>query len=180
MARGGFRPGAGRPKGAKDKKPRTNASKKPAKKPKAKKPKTKKPKTESPETVKLRKMLEFDKKAKVQFYQEFLVRVSRGETLSIAEKKMMTNLASELAEDLTEDEQVKAISENLTPLEFMLKYMNDPTKDHEYRARLAGMAAPYIHPRAGATGKKEDIAEQAKKVGEGIFSANRPPLKAIK
>ena len=45
----------------------------------------------------------------------------------------------------------------LTPLEYMLAVMNDPTADNERRDRMAIAAAPYVHARADAEkkGKKE-------------------------
>src|SRR5215831_115582 len=48
-----------------------------------------------------------------------------------------------------------------TPLEYMLAVMQDPTADALRRDRMAIAAAPYVHPRAGETGKKalEAMAE---------------------
>lgn len=161
MARGGFRPGAGRKPGSKDAKQR------------------KKP--ESSEEAKIRQMLKYNIKAKAKFYQEFLTRVGRGETLSISEKKMMDKLAVELSADLTDDEKVEAIIENLTPLDYMLKVMNDPKEDKELRARMAQAAAPYMHARKGeGPGKKEDKADRAQKAAAGRFAPSKPPLKVVK
>ena len=124
MARGGFRPGAGRKKGTKDKTPRE--------------PKKKTlPTPEAEERQKLREMLKFDKKAKARFYNEYLARVSKGEPLSIAEKKHMDQLAAELSAELNETERIEAAAENLTPLDYMLKVMNDPQAEKERRDRMA-------------------------------------------
>ena len=162
MARGGFRPGAGRKPGSKDAKQR------------------KKP--EPSEVTKIRQMLKYNIKAKAKFYQEFLNRVAKGETLSISEKKMMDKLAVELSADLTEDEKVEAIIEELTPLDYMLKVMNDPQAEKERRDRMAQAAAPYIHARAGeGVGKKDEKAERAERAAQGKFAPGKPPeLKVIR
>lgn len=162
MASGGFRPGAGRKKGSKDQKPRKTGK-------------------ESDEKKKLRAMLAYDKKAKAKFYQEFLVRVSKGETLSLSEKKMMDKLAVELAEGLNEEEKAEAKAENLDPLTYMLKVMNDPNEDKEMRARMAIAAAPFVHARKGeGKGKKDEQEERAKKAGSGKFAPGKSPISLVK
>jgi len=88
MASGGYRPGAGRKKGSKDKQPRKT---KPGKTTQAKKKPPKAP--IDPDKQKIKELLSFDLKAKAKFYNEFLSRVSRGEQLTISEKKMMGRLS---------------------------------------------------------------------------------------
>ena len=61
------------------------------------------------------------------------------------------------------------------PLEYMLSVMNDPTVSEERRDRLAIAAAPFVHPRAGAAGKKDERAERAKAVGTGKFAPPPAP-----
>jgi len=75
-----------------------------------------------------------------------------------------------------------AASENLTPLEFMLKIMRDPQEDEDRRARMAIAAAPFCHARKGeGAGKKEEKADKAKQAGVGKFAAGRPPnIKLVK
>lgn len=69
-----------------------------------------------------------------------------------------------------------AEQENLTPLEFMIKHMNDPKNPTEFRARMAQAAAPFVHPRAGEKGgKKAEKDEAAKKAGSGRFSVAPGP-----
>ena len=71
--------------------------------------------------------------------------------------------------------------ETITPLEFMLRVLNDPNADKELRARMAIAAAPYIHARAGeGKGKKNDQADRAKKAGAGKYAQGKAPLKRIK
>ncbi len=70
----------------------------------------------------------------------------------------------------------EAASENITPLAYMLKVMNDPNEDKNMRARMAAAAAPYVHPRKGeGAGKKDEKEERAKTAGEGRFRASAPP-----
>lgn len=173
MASGGYRPGAGRKKGSKDKQPRKA-------KPGKTKGKTSKTKLD-PEKQKIKELLSFDLKAKAKFYNEFLSRVSKGEKLTIAEKKMMGQLAAELSEGLTDGEKQEAAAENLTPLDYMLKVMNNPAAESDRRDRMAIAAAPFVHPRKGeGTGKKEEKGERAKAAGSGKFAAGQAPLKVIK
>jgi len=108
MARGGFRPGAGRPKGA------AGAKSKPAKKKK-----------------------------------------TRG---------------------IPQDIEKEAVSENMAPLDYMLKVMNDPKeKDNARKDRMAIAAAPFCHQRAEKGGKKIVQAGQAAEVTRGKFAPGAPP-----
>lgn len=66
-------------------------------------------------------------------------------------------------------------TESHTPLEFMLAVMNDPQQSSQRRDRMAIAAAPFIHPRAGEAGKKEEKAESAKRAGTGKFAPAAPP-----
>jgi len=167
MASGGYRPGAGRKKGSKDKKLRKpSKSRKPA----------------NTEKQKLEKMLALDKKAKASFYQEYLQRVSKGERLTIQEKKLMNTLGVELAAGLNEDDKTNAKAENLDPLAYMLKVMNDPVVELDRRDRMAIAAAPYCHSRKGEGNKKEERGERARKAAKGRFAGAKAPvrLKSVK
>lgn len=62
------------------------------------------------------------------------------------------------------------------PLEYMLKVMNDSNENAEMRARMAVAAAPYVHPKAGEQGKKEQKNEAAKRVASR-FGASAPPAR---
>jgi hypothetical protein len=73
-----------------------------------------------------------------------------------------------------------AASENLTPLEYMLKIMRDPNEDADRRARMAIAAAPFCHSRKGEGSGKEDKAERAKQASSGKFAPSKPPIKLIK
>jgi hypothetical protein len=51
-----------------------------------------------------------------------------------------------------------AVSEaGVTPLEYMLSVLRDPTVDAERRDRMAAAAAPYIHPRLSNVEAKIDV-----------------------
>lgn len=62
-----------------------------------------------------------------------------------------------------------------TPLEHMLMVMNDINESSARRDRMAIAAAPFVHPRAGESGKKEAKAEAAKRAGTGRFAPSAPP-----
>ena len=71
--------------------------------------------------------------------------------------------------------------ENLTPLEYMQRVMNDPSNDTSIRLRAASLAAPFVHSRKGEGGGKKDEREaKAKTAGSGKFAASPPPLRAVK
>lgn len=162
MGRGGYRPGAGRkPDPSKTKGKRGESA-------------------PSTDKQKLRELLSYDVKAKAKMYNDFLVRLGdktgKLKPLAIAEKKLMDKLGAELAEGLNEKEKQEAVAENLTPLDYMLKVMNDTGADKDRRDRMAVSAAPYMHPRAGeAKGKKETKELAAKRAGEGRFCSGAPP-----
>lgn len=56
-----------------------------------------------------------------------------------------------------------AVGGGMTPLEYMLKVMNNPEADQVRRDRMAQAAAPYCHGKAAdkVVGKKEVQAEEA-------------------
>lgn len=62
-----------------------------------------------------------------------------------------------------------ATAAGLTPLEYMLAVMRDPTATTERRDRMAQAAAPYCHKRAAdsAPTKKEQAEAAAQTAGQG-------------
>ena len=73
---------------------------------------------------------------------------------------------------------IDATLENLTPLEFMIREMNNPINDKRYRKEMAALAAPYIHPKLDSvkSTKKEDKAAKAGEVIKGArFGQSQPP-----
>lgn len=92
-------------------------------------------------------------------------------------KKETKPRAPKVPDDIAEE----AAKQNLTPLEYMLRVMNDEGEDKDLRARMAIAAAPFVHARAGESkGKKDERGERAKEAGAGKFSAGKPPLKVVK
>jgi len=163
MARGGYRPGAGRKPGSKDKAPRKIIKK------------------QTSDKKKIKAILELGVKAKARMYQEYLMRISKGESLSITEKKLMDKIGAELTEGLDDGDKEIIEAENLDPLEYMLKVMNDPQAEKDRRDKMAIAAAPFIHARKGeGAGKKQEREERAKAAGSGKFAPGKVPLKVVK
>ena len=55
----------------------------------------------------------------------------------------------------------EAMLAGMSPLEYMLAVMRDPGADEARRDRMAQAAAPYVHARAEAAGKKQQAEEFA-------------------
>ena len=157
MSRGGYRPGAGRKKGQKDAKPRKGSPR-------------------SVEQDKIREMLAYGTKAKARFYQEFLVRMGKGEKLSIAEKKLMEKLGAELAAEVDGDQPKVGTAEDLEAGEYLRQVWNDPNMEAALRIR----AAEIMVKGPGEKGAKELKNDRAKKAGAGKFGAGAPPLRRVK
>jgi len=98
---------------------------------------------------------------------------------SLMEKGRQAMAAAE-APEASDETSASAQPENLDPLAYMLRVMNDPGAEPERRDRLAIAAAPFVHPRATdvAKGKKELQAERAEAAASGRF-APRPPPKLV-
>jgi len=71
----------------------------------------------------------------------------------------------------------EAKAAKLSPLEYMLRVMNDDAADEARRDRMAQAAAPYVHAKPGdaVKGKKEQAQEEAEKVASGRFAPRTPP-----
>jgi hypothetical protein len=80
-----------------------------------------------------------------------------------------------------EDIQLGAKDNKMSPLEFMLKVMNDEAVDIKVRVQMANWAAPYVHPKATkGTGKRDELERKAKEAGQGRFAPGKAPLRAVK
>ncbi|WP_282369079.1 terminase small subunit [Pseudomonas sp. PS02290] len=69
------------------------------------------------------------------------------------------------------------------PKEFLLATMNDFETDSKLRVDAAKALMPFIHPRKGEGGKKEEKENAAKIAAKGRFGAAPPPpshLRAVK
>jgi len=64
----------------------------------------------------------------------------------------------------------------LTPLDYLLKIVRDPTKDEKTRIQAATIAAPYCHPKKGESSAKKEEAEARKQAAAtGRFGRRQPP-----
>lgn len=167
MSRGGYRPGTGRPKGAKDKKPRKGSNKE--KKAPAK-----------TERDQIKQILALGHKAKARMYQEFLLRISKNENLSITEKKLMDKIGAELEAEIKEAEKPDLDNldkKDIDASEFLRGVWNDPNIEISLRIR----AAEIVFRNDGEKkGKKDEKADRAKQAGSGKFAPMAPPLKLVK
>lgn len=69
------------------------------------------------------------------------------------------------------------------PKDYLLDDMNDPNLDRKDRRDAAKALMPFLHPRKGEGGKKEERQDAAKKAGAGKFGAAPPPpsqLRSVK
>lgn len=78
---------------------------------------------------------------------------------------------------LAADIRKAARKSGLTPLEYMLRVMNDEDAPDDRRDRMAIAAASFVHPRMekASEGKKEITAEAAKNSAVGKFAPSAPP-----
>jgi hypothetical protein len=113
-------------------------------------------------------------------------RPGAGRPKKVAEKVTERAIAAVLAnasypEVATNVEVPEAVGgERLTPLEFMLRVMNDPTQPEARRDRLAIAAAPFMHPRREPVGQgKRDKAKEDAERAADLFKPGRSPLKAV-
>lgn len=159
--RGGYRPGSGPMKGTKYK-PRTKPNK---------------PRVKKVSTVEKAVKLPKDKQVNDSIPTEKIIR-KRGRPRKQKTETFIPPATSKLSPDILD----AANAENLTPLEYMLRVMNDPAEDPNMRARMAVSAAPYLHSRKGeaGTGKKDEQEEKAKIAGNGRFAPSKVPLSLVK
>ena len=57
--------------------------------------------------------------------------------------------------------------------------MRSEAEDMRYRMQASVAAAPYVHRKAGALGKKEDRQVKASQAATGKFRPGAPPLKIV-
>jgi hypothetical protein len=163
VARGGYRPGAGRKPG----------------KSKKSKEKDELKRIKKEEAEKIKEILSYGIKAKTKIYNDYLKRVQNGDKLTATEIKTMDKIEDELKSTILDKSLEKKETE--TPLDFMLRIMNDPNQEQSTRERMAVAAAPYIHSRKSeGIGKKEDIAQKAEDVAKTKFGTWESPLKVVK
>lgn len=168
MSSGGYRSGSGRKKGQKNTKPA--------------KPRRPSEKSQAAiEREQIRKLLATGIKAKAKVYQDFLVKISKGEPMTMPEKNLMQRLGAELAADVKEDVNVEGYNpEDAKSKDYLERLLADPNIDQETKIRIANILLPYQYPRLSeGYGKKEEKNERAKTAGAGRFRASAPPLKLV-
>lgn len=74
--------------------------------------------------------------------------------------------------------EAPADTSQLTPLDYFLSLMRDPGADEKLRFQAAAQALPYMHPKKGDSGKKEEKQDAANKVASK-FGARPAPLKVV-
>lgn len=79
-----------------------------------------------------------------------------------------------------EPEGALVVSDDITPLDFLLTVMRNPMLDDKLRIEAAKTAAQYCHLKKGDGGIKEEKAEKAKKAGQGKFAPAPAPLRMVK
>ena len=161
MARGGFRIGSGRKRGSRDKAPRGTPDRDYSEAAKA--------------AAERKRLLSLGHTAKMKYFHDTMKRVAAGDKLTVTEMKYLDKLKGELEAKPAGDGKTE------TPLELMLRIMNDPNQPEEFRARMACAAAPFVHARQGeGLGKKEEKNERAKAAGGGKFSSMANRLRVVK
>lgn len=66
------------------------------------------------------------------------------------------------------------------PKDFLLAVMNDMGAEAKLRMDAAKALMPFVHPRKGESGKKEQAKDKAAEAATGKFGARRGPLRAVK
>jgi hypothetical protein len=70
---------------------------------------------------------------------------------------------------------------DLTPMDYCLQVMNDPTQCAERRDRFCIALLPYFHTKLGDIGKKEQSTKAARVAGKhGKFKAGVTPIKPMR
>ncbi|ANY85978.1 terminase small subunit [Pseudomonas putida] len=66
------------------------------------------------------------------------------------------------------------------PKDFLLSVMNDLGSEPKLRVDAAKALMPFIHPRKGESGKKDQAQAKAEQAATGKFGARRGPLRSVK
>lgn len=66
------------------------------------------------------------------------------------------------------------------PKDFLLSVMNDMGTEAKLRVDAAKALMPFVHPRKGESGKKDQAQANADKAATGKFGTRRGPLQSVK
>jgi hypothetical protein len=172
--RGGWH-GGGRPKGSKNSGPRKGSK---AYEALRKKPRKRKDTPEPTEADKIRTMLSFGMRAKAKMYQEFLQRISKGEPLTTAEKRLMDKIGGELEAELKPAApKPEGEKTDIEAHEYLRQVWNDPNVETALRIRAAEIIAKGPESKLG----KKDLKDvKAKQAGGGKFASMGDRLRVVK
>jgi hypothetical protein len=67
----------------------------------------------------------------------------------------------------------------LTPLAYLTQVMRDRNAEVLRRDRAAALLLPFVHPKAGDSGKKTTAAEAARFAATGKYAPGEPPKLAV-
>ena len=70
---------------------------------------------------------------------------------------------------------VAEVDPNLTPLDYLLGIVRDPSKSESDRVRAAALALPFVHAKPGEAGKKESKQQAAANAATGKFAVPMAP-----
>lgn len=154
MARGGFRPGAGRKKG------------------------TKKEKIEAKSLPLLVKAEEI-----ALFYAGLMDKARAGQKMTPDDRKQLNALLLDMARIHGGGEvvPVEEADETKDAKEYLEKLLSMNGLDKKTKIQVANILLPFQHSRKGeGTGKKQEKDNKAKAAGAGKFKPSAPPLKLVK
>ena len=75
--------------------------------------------------------------------------------------------------------QLLEFSSNGDPKAFLIAVMGDSAIDARIRVDAAKTLMPYLYPKKGESGKKEQKEEAAARANKGLFALRQPPPKLI-
>ena len=153
MARGGFRPGAGRKKGSGKK-------------------------TEVKSLPLLAKAEEI-----AAFYSGLMEKARSGQKMTPDDRKQLNVLLQDmtLIHGGVEVAPVTEADETKDAKEYLEKLLVSSAIDKKTKIQVANILLPFQHPRLGeGKGKKEDKEDRAKRAAAGKFAAGKPPIALVK
>ena len=153
MARGGFRPGAGRKKGSGKK-------------------------AEVKSLPLLAKAEEI-----AAFYAGLMEKARSGQKITPDDRKQLNALLQDmtLIHGGVEVAPTEQSDETKDAKEYLEKLLVSSAIDKKTKIQVANILLPFQHPRLGeGKGKKEDKEDRAKRAAAGKFAAGKPPIALVK
>jgi len=154
MARGGFRPGAGRKKGSGKKEKQAQAS---------------------PLLVKAEEI--------VVFYAGLMEKVRSGQKMTPDDRKQLNALLQDMVHVHGGGQIAPAEpgDETRDAKEYLEKLLVSSVIDRKSKIQVANILLPFQHPRVGeGQGKKDEKADRAKAAASGKYAPAPAPLRVVK